>query len=260
MFLFIFNETDLRFLQAESASVILSSYVVILQVTEFFEVRVVQNLLDAEFWQIVFLSIQVSGSAVLIAVLLSIPLACWISARQERSKRVLKILIHTGMAIPPVVLGLFLYLLLSRSGPLASLGWLFTSNAMIAAQTLLALPFATGILLNSLENLPKEFSEQLQTIGASPLQARWMMIREIRSGFLLAIAAALGRSLSEVGAMLMIGGNIAGHTRVMTTAIVLETSQGRFGLAIALSMFLLGFAFLLNLFILKLGNSGVVSS
>lgn len=219
-----------------------------------------QSLLETEFWQIVGLSIQVAGLAVLIAVVLGIPAACWISLRRPQVKQVCKIFVHTGMAVPPVVLGLFLYLVLSRSGPLAPLGWLFTPYAMIAAQTLLALPFVIGIVLNSLENLPKEFCEQLQTIGATRWQARWMMIREIRSGLLLAIAAALGRSLSEVGAMLMIGGNIAGHTRVMTTAIVLETSQGRFGLAIALSLFLLGLAFLLNLLIMRLGKSGAVSS
>ena len=164
-------------------------------------------------------------------------------------------MIHTGMALPPVVVGLLLYLLLSRSGPLASLGWLFTPQAMITAQTILALPFVIGITSSSVSAVPCELGEQIKSLGASHWQCRWAILREARPGILLAVAAAFGRSVSEVGAVLIVGGNIESHTRVLTTAIVLETNKGNFELALGLGAVLLSVALLVNFLILRLqGN------
>ena len=199
-----------------------------------------------ESWSIVWLSLRVSGTAVLLAALLGIPLGTVIGLSRSRLQAWFSVLVHTGMALPPVVVGLLLYLLLSRSGPLSFLGWLFTPKAMILAQTILALPFVTGITMTALASVPAELSAQLRSLGASPWQCRWALLREARRGVLLAISAAFGRSLSEVGAVLIVGGNIQGHTRVLTTAIVLETGKGEFALAVALGGALLSLALVVN--------------
>ncbi|MCY2986631.1 MAG: ABC transporter permease [Planctomycetota bacterium] len=199
-----------------------------------------------ESWSIFWLSLRVSGTAVLLAALLGIPLGTVIGLSRSRLQAGVSVLVHTGMALPPVVVGLLLYLLLSRSGPLAFLGWLFTPKAMILAQTILALPFVTGITMTALGSLPAELSVQLRSLGASPWQCRWALLREARRGVLLAVSAAFGRSLSEVGAVLIVGGNIQGHTRVLTTAIVLETGKGEFALAVALGGALLSLALVVN--------------
>jgi tungstate transport system permease protein len=155
------------------------------------------------------------------------------------------------MALPPVVVGLVLYMLLSRSGPLGSMGWLFTVKAMIVAQAILALPFVTGICLQAIEALPDDLADQIRSLGATPSQVRWTLTLEAVPGILLAIAAALGRSVSEVGAVLLVGGNIEGKTRVLTTAIVLETSKGNFELAISMGAVLLLVALATNYWILR---------
>jgi len=156
------------------------------------------------------------------------------------------------MGLPPVVVGLVLYMLFSRSGPLAGLGWLFTPQAMIVAQVILALPFVVGITMASVAAVPGALLPQLRSLGATERQVRWTVLREARHGVLLAVAAAFGRSISEVGAVLIVGGNIQGHTRVLTTAIVLETSKGQFGFALALGGALLALALLVNVLILRL--------
>lgn len=207
---------------------------------------------DVEFWSIVWLSLRVSGTAVLVAALLGIPCGVWLGLTRSRGKRWLAALIHTGMALPPVVIGLVLYIMLSRSGPLAFLGWLFTPEAMILAQSLLTLPFVVGITMSFVASVPAELSLQLRSLGASPWQVRWAILREARMGVVLAVAAAFGRSLSEVGAVLIVGGNIQGQTRVLTTAIVLETSKGNFGMALTLGGALLLLALLVNLAIIRL--------
>ena len=208
--------------------------------------------LAAEFWAIVRLSLVVSGTAVLISSLIGVPCGLWLGLSDWRGRRVVAAMIHTGMALPPVVIGLLLYLLLSRSGPLAFLGWLFTAEAMIAAQTILALPFVIGITMSSVAAVPAELGSQIKSLGASDWQCRWAVLREARRGVWLAIAAAFGRSLSEVGAVLIVGGNIQGHTRVLTTAIILETSKGHFEFALALGAVLLVVALLVNALILRL--------
>ncbi len=199
---------------------------------------------------VVLLTLRVSGVAVLVGALVGIPLGAWIGLSRFRGKGMVTALVRTGMAVPPVVVGLALYLLLSRSGPLGALGWLFTPRAMMLAQVVLAVPFVVGITMASVEAIPAELTLQLRSLGASPWQVRRALLREARGGIALAVATALGRSLSEVGAVLIVGGNVEGHTRVLTTAIVLETSKGDFGPALALGAILLGLALGLNVLIL----------
>jgi tungstate transport system permease protein len=205
-----------------------------------------------EFWSIAGRSLYVSGVAVLLASAFGIPLGAWLGLSRSRWSPALTALVHTGMALPPVVVGLVLYLLFSQSGPLAEWNWLFTTQAMIAAQTILSLPFVVGITLSAIRAVPGELVMQLVSLGASRWQCRWSVLREARAGVVLAVAAAFGRSISEVGAVLIVGGNIKGHTRVLTTAIILETNQGNFEMALALGAFLLGIALLVNLLILRL--------
>lgn len=207
---------------------------------------------DTDFRSILLLSLQVSGSAVLISSLIGVPIGAWLGLARFPGKPILSALIYTGMALPPVVVGLFLYLLLSRSDPLSGLGWLYTPQAMILAQTILSLPFVIGITSSSIGALPADLAVQLRSLGAGPWQCRWTLLREARHGVLLAIATALGRSISEVGAVLIVGGNIQGHTRVLTTAIVLETSKGQFAMALAMGGALLCLALSINLLMLKL--------
>jgi tungstate transport system permease protein len=199
-----------------------------------------------ELWLIVWLSLRVAGAALLGSALIGVPLGAWLALSRFRGKGLLIALVCTGMALPPVVVGLAVYLLLSRSGPLAGLGWLFTPEAMILAQTVIALPLVTGITLSSVSAVPPELVLQVRALGASPWQARWAVLREARAGVLVALAAAFGRVISEVGAALMVGGNIQGHTRVLTTAIVLETGKGEFAVALALAGWLLALALAVN--------------
>lgn len=206
----------------------------------------------SELGSTVWRSLHVSGVAVLVSSLVGIPMGTWLGLTRSRVRAILAVMIQTGMALPPVVVGLCLYLLLSRSGPLGTLGWLFTLKAMILAQIILTLPFILGITMVSVAAVPPELFLQLRSLGASRWQARWTVLREARAGVALAVATALGRSLSEVGAVLMVGGNIAGHTRVLTTAIVLETSRGRFALALALGGVLLALALVANIAIIRL--------
>lgn len=201
---------------------------------------------DAEFWSIVWLSVRVSGTAVLVGSLVGIPFGVVVGLSRPRGKSILSALIHTGMALPPVVVGLVLYLLLSRSGPLAFFGWLFTPEAMILAQTILVLPFVVGITMNAVASVPAELPLQIRSLGASPWQCRWTVLREARQGIVLAVAAAFGRSISEVGAVLIVVGNVQGQTRVLTTAIVLETSKGQFEFALSLGGALLVLSLLVN--------------
>jgi len=144
-----------------------------------------------------------------------------------------------------------LYLLLSRSGPLGFAGWLLTPRAMVAAQVILGLPFMTGITMTTISTMPVEMLLQIRSLGASRWQAQWTILCEARHGVLLALIAGMGRSISEVGAVWIVGGNIQGHTRVLTTAIVLETRQGHFSLALMLGAVLLALALLANVIILR---------
>lgn len=200
---------------------------------------------------ILWLSLLVSGTSVLVAALMGLPLGVWLGRSRFRGRGVAWAVVYTGMALPPVVVGLFIYLLLSRSGPLGLLGWLYTPRAMILAQVVLALPFIIGITMTAVAAIPNELHFQLRTLGASEWQAKWALLREARPGVILAVATAFGRSISEVGAVWMVGGNIQDHTRVLTTAIVLETGKGQFALALLLGSILLAIALLVNVVILR---------
>jgi tungstate transport system permease protein len=203
-------------------------------------------------WPVVWLSLRVSGAALALAALLGVPLGAWLGLARFRGQRLLVALLYTGMGLPPVVVGLAVYLLLSRSGPLGFLGWLFTPEAMVLAQTIIALPLVAGITLSAVAAVPPELFQQVRALGASRRQARRAVLREARAGVAVALAAAFGRVISEVGAALMVGGNIQGHTRVLTTAIVLETGKGQFALALALAGWLLALALAANVAILGL--------
>jgi tungstate transport system permease protein len=150
------------------------------------------------------------------------------------------------MGLPPVVVGLLVYLLLSNQGPLDELNWLFTSPAMILAQTIIALPLVIGLTLTAVQSIDPLLYLQIRSLGATRRQLAWTILGEARLGMVAAIVAAFGSIISEVGAVMLVGGNIAGETRVMTTAIVLETRRGNFDLALALGVILLGLAFLAN--------------
>ena len=192
-----------------------------------------------------------ASTALLLSALIGVPLGAWLGLARFRGKGLLTALIYTGMGLPPVVVGLAVYLLLSRSGTLAFLGWLFTPEAMILAQTVIALPLVAGITLAAVSAVPTELSQQLRSLGASPWQVRWTVLREAHPGVLVAVAAAFGRVISEVGAALLVGGNIQGYTRVLATAVVLETGRGELALALALGGWLLALAFLASLVVVR---------
>jgi tungstate transport system permease protein len=207
--------------------------------------------LDAELWPIVWLSLRVTGTALVLSALVGVPLGAWLGLARFRGRRLVAALVYTGMGLPPVLVGLLVYLLLSRSGPLYFLDWLFTPRAMVLAQSVIALPVVTGITMAAVAAVPAELLLQVRSLGASRRQARRAVLREALPGVLAALAAGFGRIISEVGAAQMVGGNIAGHTRVLTTAIVLETGQGKFALALALGGWLLGLTLVVNLVVLR---------
>jgi tungstate transport system permease protein len=217
-----------------------------------FNGEVSRSVSQHELWPVVGLSVQVAATALVLSALAGVPLGVWLALARFRGRGLVMALVYTGMGLPPVVVGLAVYLLLSRSGPLGGLGWLFTPRAMILAQTVIALPLVTGITLAAVAAIPAELSLQVRSLGAGPCQARWVLVREARAGVLVALTAGFGRALSEVGAALMVGGNIEGQTRVLTTAIVLETAKGEFALALALGGWLLALALLVNLVVVRL--------
>jgi tungstate transport system permease protein len=165
--------------------------------------------------------------------------------------------IYTGMGLPPVVVGLLVYLLLSRSGPLGFLGWLFTPRAMVLAQTLICFPVIVGLTMAAVLAVDPALRLQLRALGATAWQSAWALVREARTGIVVALVAGFGSIISEVGAVMLVGGNIRGSTRVLTTAIVLETRQGRFDTALALGLVLLAIAFAINGAVLALQGRSV---
>jgi len=207
--------------------------------------------------EIVLLSLQVSGVALLISAVLGIPLGVLLGLTRFVGRRLVVVLIYTGMAFPPVVIGLFVYVLLSRNGPLGSLHWpwipaRFTPEAMIAAQTIIALPLVAGFTLTSVESVDPAVRLQARALGASPWQTTLAVLEEARTGVVAAVVAGFGGIISEVGAVMLVGGNIEHRTRVLTTAIVLETNKGNFALALSLGAVLLTLAFLANYVIVRL--------
>ncbi|HEX6291713.1 MAG TPA: ABC transporter permease [Herpetosiphonaceae bacterium] len=207
---------------------------------------------DSQLWAIITLSLWVSGVALTLSAIGGIPLGAWLGLLRFPGRRLLTTIIYTGMGLPPVVVGLIVYLLLSRSGPLGMLGWLFTPRAMIAAQTLISLPLVAGLTMSAVEGVGAELRAQLRALGATQTQIARAVLWEARGGMLVALVAGFGSIISEVGAVMLVGGNIAGSTRVLTTAIVLETRKGAFDQALALAFVLLGLTFALNALALRL--------
>jgi tungstate transport system permease protein len=198
------------------------------------------------------LTVQVSTSAIILSSLIGVPFGTWMAMNHFRGRQVLSVALYAGMGMPPVVVGLVVFMLLSRAGPLGNLGWLFTPSAMITAQVIISLPFVIVLTKSSVESVSSAISEQLRSLGATDRQIARAVLWEARFGVVLAILAGFGRVVSEVGAVMLVGGNIDGQTRVLTTAIVLETRRGQFEQAIILGGILIGvtliiFALVLNL-------------
>ncbi len=202
---------------------------------------------DPELYAIILRSLAISGTAIVLASLGGIGVGLAVALKKFRGRRLLINLCNTCMGLPPVVVGLVIYLLLSRSGPLGIWGLLFTPTAMIIAQTVLATPIVAALAISALLSVDPRAHDTALVLGATSRQAAGMVVREARFALLAAVIAGFGRVIAEVGAVLMVGGNIAGYTRVMTTAIVLETAKGEFALAIALGLVLIALAFVINL-------------
>jgi tungstate transport system permease protein len=201
---------------------------------------------DKELLNIIFLSLRVSCTALLIATLIGLPVAALLGLKRFRLRGTIISILHTFMGLPPVVVGLFVYLVLSRSGPLGFLALLYTPSAMIIAQSILALPIVAALSHSAIVGVDPVITQASMTLGATPYQSSMTIIREARYGIISAIIAAFGRVMAEVGAILIVGGNIAGFTRVMTTTIALETDKGNFELALALGIILLTISLVIN--------------
>ena len=201
---------------------------------------------DREILGVLWLSLQVSGVATLIALLLGIPAGAVLALSRFPGRTLVVSAVNTGMGLPPVVVGLFVTILLWRSGPLGGWEILYTPAAIILAQAVIASPIVTGITLAAVQNVPAKFRLQLIALGASRPQMVWVTLREARLPMLAAVMAGFGGVISEIGASLMVGGNIKGQTRTLTTAMVLETGKGNFEIAIALSILLLLLVFGIN--------------
>lgn len=210
------------------------------------------NLTGSGIWEIVRLTLVVSGAALAVSAALGIPVGAWLGLGRFRGRSWVRAVIYTGMGLPPVVVGLAVYLLLSRRGPLGDLGWLFTPAGMVLAQIVIAFPIVAGLTSAALEALDPELPAQVRSIGASPRQEWRILLGQARGGLLAALLAAFGGIISEVGAAMLVGGNIDGQTRVLSTAIVLETRRGAFGSALALGGILLVLAFIVNAGLLRL--------
>jgi tungstate transport system permease protein len=199
-----------------------------------------------EVFEILGVSLRVSLSAIALATVVSVPAGFLLAVSSFRGKTALVTVINTLMALPTVAVGLLVYMVLSRSGPLGSLGILYTPTAIVIGQFILALPIITGIAYAAVSGVDARVRRTAESLGASPLQASWMVLREGRLGILAAIVAGFGRVITEVGSALMVGGNIRGYTRTMTTAITLETAKGNFALGLTLGLILLAVALSLN--------------
>jgi len=207
---------------------------------------------DPALAAIVALTCQVTGLALLIATLVGVPVGAFVGLTRFRGRRLVELLLYTGMGLPPVVVGLFVYMALSRSGPLGGLEWLFTPRAMIAAQTIIAFPLVAGLTMSAVEAVDRDLRVQIRALGATRWQLGWTVLREARIGVTAAIVAAFGGIISEVGAVMLVGGNIEGQTRVLTTAIVLFARQGEFAVAMVLGVLLIVLTLVANAVLIQL--------
>lgn len=215
--------------------------------------------LNPELFGIILLSLKVSGIALLIATAFGLPAGALLGLTRFPGRALAISTANTFMGLPPVVVGLFVYLLLSRKGPLGFLGLLYSPSAMIIAQTILAIPIVTALCQSAIVNVDPIIRQAARTLGATPRQVTITIINEARYGILSAIIAAFGRVMAEVGSILIVGGNIAGYTRVMTTTIALETDKGNFELALALGIILLAISFGINAILHAVQKKGTVS-
>lgn len=218
--------------------------------------------MDSNFIEIVGLSLKVSGIALLISTLIGVPLGVLIGLNRFPGRKLAVVLIYTGMGFPPVVVGLFVYLLLSNNGFLGALNLpflprLFTPGAMILAQTIIAFPLIVGFTMAAVIAVDPALRLQILALGATRRQSAQTILSEARVGVIVSIIAGFGSIISEVGAVMLVGGNIEGRTRVLTTAIVLETRQGTFGLALALGAVLLTITFIANFGMMRLQGKGL---
>lgn len=201
---------------------------------------------DPALLSIVSLSLQVSGAAALIGALIALPLAAWVVQTRSILREPIVVLLNASLGLPPVIVGLVVYLLLSRTGPMGSLGWLFTPAGMIFAQVILVTPIIAALARQVLEDAQQEYQDLFASLALTRWQSLQTLLFETRFSLLVLLLAGFGRAIAEVGAVMMVGGNIAGHTRVMTTAIALETSKGELGLALALGVILIGIVLIIN--------------
>ena len=209
---------------------------------------------DQEIWGVIFVSFRVSLMSTFLATIVALPIGSFIGLREFRGKKGVSNLINTFMGFPPVVMGLIVFLLLSRSGPFGSLGLLYSTTAMIIAQFLLAVPIITGTTKAAIESIDPSIKETVLSLGANERQLWWELIKDSKKSIIAGFLVAFGQALSEVGAVMIVGGNIRWDTRTFTTSIVLQTRMGEFGMAIALGVILILIAFMVNYGITHLQN------
>jgi tungstate transport system permease protein len=212
--------------------------------------------LDAYIFQILWRTVHVSGLALLLATAVGLPVGIGLGVSRFPGRRALVTLVYTGFALPPVVVGLIVYLGLSREGPAGGLELLFSPTAMVIAQAVLAAPYVAGVSLAAVQAIPPDVRLQARALGAGPGRALWTQVREARLGIVAAIIAGFGAVVSEVGAAMMVGGNILGETRVLTTAIVLETRRGNFEAAMALAFILMAIVLTVNVLLTRAQQGG----
>lgn len=213
----------------------------------FSQALVLMTAPDSGLWPIVGLSLRVTLLAVFMAALVGLPLGAWLAVSRFPGRSALIVLFNSLMGLPPVVAGLLVYLLLSRTGPLGPLGWLFTPTAMVLVQTVLVLPIIVSLSRQTVEDLWRDYEEGLRSLGSSRLRAIPTLLWDARYSLATALLAGFGRASAEVGAVLIVGGNIAGYTRTMTTTIALETSKGDLPLALGLGLVLIGLTIAINI-------------
>lgn len=209
---------------------------------------------DLYVWNVVIRSLRISGLALGLAIIIALPIGLGVGFSRFRARGSVVALINTGLALPPVVVGLAVFLLFSRSGPLGGLDLLYTPLAMVLAQAVIAGPYVAAVSLAAADTVPPDVRLQARALGASTVQAVLLQLREIRGSLVAAVAAGFGAIISEVGAVMIVGGNILGETRVMTTAIVTETRRGNFDVAIAMGIVLMAVALYVNVLLLLLGR------